>query len=54
MMAEKILALCAAYALGLATAFWIFPKMIKYAVQSIPSIRARLKDAIEDIEKDER
>lgn len=52
MTAEKILALLAAYALGLLSMYLFYPKAFAYALQNSPSLRKRMRDALDTVEEE--
>ena len=49
-MAEKILALLAAYALGVGSSVLIFRHLIRTALLHSPKLRAQMRDGLDDIE----
>jgi cytochrome c biogenesis protein CcdA len=51
-VAEKILALLAAYALGLLSMFWLYPKAFAYVLQNSPSMRKKIRDALDTVEEE--
>ena len=51
-MAEKILALLAAYALGATSMFLLYPKAFALAMTHSSSMRKQMRDVLDDIEKE--
>lgn len=49
----KILALLAAFVLGALSKFWLYPKAFAYTLQYVPSMRKKMRDALDALDKDD-
>lgn len=51
-MAEKILALLSAFALGSVTTFFVMTRAVSYAMTHVPKIRVKMREALDQAERE--
>jgi len=52
MLAEKLLALLAAFALGGVAAFFLLTRAVAFSMHHSPKLRAQMREALDEAERD--